>query len=235
MSENKEIKDDKFSAIEQTLSRTELFIEKNQKLLSGIVIGVIVVVGSYLLYQRYVHQPKERAAQAAMFMAEKYFEKDSLNLALKGDGKYMGFLAIIDEYGSTKAGNLAHFYTGIIYLNQGKFDDAITQLKKFSADDIILSSEALGAIGDANMELKKTDEAISYYKKAAENNNNRFTTPIFLMKEASALEDQGKNDEAIAIYERIQTEFAMVRSGNYSRLADEAEKMIARLKAKTGK
>ena len=43
-----------------------------------------------------------------MFKGEQYFAKDSFNLALNGNGAdYEGFEAIIDQYGSTSAGNLA--------------------------------------------------------------------------------------------------------------------------------
>ena len=39
------------------------------------------------------------------------------NLALNGgEGKY-GFIDIIDNYGSTDAGNLANYYAGMAFLN----------------------------------------------------------------------------------------------------------------------
>ncbi|MEI7594555.1 MAG: tetratricopeptide repeat protein [Bacteroidota bacterium] len=227
MAENNE---DKFSTIEQTLSKTELFIEKNQKIISAVVLGLVVIVGGYFLYQKYVVVPKEQKAQAAMQWAQKYFEVDSLDLALNGKGAdQMGFLDIIDEFGGTKAANTAYFCTGRIYLEKGKYEDAISYLNKYSADDIITSAEAIGLIGDANMELGKVDDAISFYKKAAAQNENQFTTPIFLMKAAVALEEQNKIDEALEIYERLNTEFVRTTEGR------DAEKYIARLKTKAGK
>ncbi|MFH2096412.1 MAG: hypothetical protein ABIJ16_11950, partial [Bacteroidota bacterium] len=78
--------------IEQTLSRAEQFIDKNQKILSVIVIGIIVIVGGYIGYKKLYLNPRQEKALVEMFKAEAYFEKDSFNLALEGDGNYDGFL-----------------------------------------------------------------------------------------------------------------------------------------------
>ena len=90
--------------------------------------------------------PLEEDAQTEMFMAELYFQKDSFALALNGDEQYEGFLSISDDYGLTKAGNLANYYAGLCYLNLGEFENAIDYFSDFSSDDIILSSLALGCI-----------------------------------------------------------------------------------------
>ncbi len=65
-----------------------------------------------------------------MFTAEYYFEKDSVDLALFGDGESYGFMDIIDDYGSTSAGNLAKYYSGICYYNKGEYEDAISLFEK---------------------------------------------------------------------------------------------------------
>ena len=227
MAENTE---DKFSSIEETLSKTELFIEKNQKTISLIAVGLVIIVGGYLLYQKYMVQPKEIKAQAAMQWAQKYWEMDSLDLALNGKGTdQLGFIDIINEFGGTRAANTSYFCTGRIYMEKGQFDEAISYLNKYSADDVITSALAIGLIGDANMELGKVDDAINFYQKAAAKNENQFTTPIFLMKAAQALEEQNKLDEAVAIYERLSTEYVRTSEGR------EAEKFVARIKSKTGK
>jgi tetratricopeptide (TPR) repeat protein len=159
-----------------------------------------------------------------MFMAEKYFEQDSLKLALNGDGQYPGFLEIIDDYGMTKSAKLAHYYAGIIYLNEGQFEEAISHLKKFKTKDALVQPMAQGAIGDAYMELGKTAEAADYYLKASKISENEFTTPVFLQKAAWAFEEAGNNAKALEAYDRIRVEFP--RSAE----ARDVEKYIARLK-----
>ena len=156
-----------------------------------------------------------------MFKAQMYFERDSFNLALNGDGNYSGFLDIIDDYNWTKAADLSKYYAGVSYLYLGKYDKAIEYLKSFGGNDKIVSSMALGAIGDAYSELNNMDDAISFYKKAARNNANGYTTPYFLFKAGMALKVQGKNSDALILFKEIKNEYPD------SRQASEIDKYIA--------
>ena len=124
--------EERIVAVEEALSKTENFIEKNQKLLAYIVGGIVAVVLIYMAYKKFYVAPREQKAQEQMWMAEKYFEKDSLNKAINGDGNYYGFKKIIDEYSGTKASNRSHYYLGLCYLKKGQFQNAIEQLKDFS-------------------------------------------------------------------------------------------------------
>jgi tetratricopeptide (TPR) repeat protein len=214
---------DPIQNVEEALTKTELFIEKNRTILLGALAGVIVIVGGFLAYNQYIVKPAELEAQSASFRAEIYFEKDSFNLALNGDKKgTQGFLSIIDEFGSTKTGNLAHYYAGICYLNLGKFQESIEQLDQYNGSDLLTNSMALGAKGDALMELKKTQEAIDQYIKAAGKSENQFSTPMYLMKAALGYEDLGNYAKAIEIYTNIREKFFTSQEGR------EAEKYIAR-------
>ena len=203
MAENKEVLVD----VQEVYSKTERYIEENRKSLGVILGAIVLVIGGYFAWDRLYVSPLEDEARSAMFMAQKYFEKDSLNKAINGDGNYKGFKYIIDEYGVTKSANLAHYYLGICYLNQGKFQDAINQLKEFDTDDEILGPVATGAIGDANLELGKKEEAVNFYLKAAKQNDNKFTTPYYLMKAAVAYEEQKDYKNAVKIYEQIKSNY----------------------------
>ncbi len=194
-------------AVEEALSRTEVFIEKNQRVLI-IVIGVIVVaVLAFYGYKRLYVAPMEEEAQSQMFMAERYFEIDSLNRALFGDGNYLGFIDIIEEYGVTKSANLAKYYAGICYLKQGDFDQAIDYLNDFKKKDQIVGPMAFGALADAYLEMDQPEEAAKYYMEAAEFQTNDFTTPMFLMRAGWTYEILGEYDKALDAYTRIQQEF----------------------------
>ena len=113
-----------FKRIDETASKTEAFVAKNQKYIF-IIIGIVavVVLGS-LAYKEYIAKPKQLNAMNDMFQAQKYFDqavtgvaKDSLyNLALNGgEGKYC-MLDIIEEYSGTPSANLASYYAGTAYL-----------------------------------------------------------------------------------------------------------------------
>lgn len=213
MAKNNEVKkEDNLLEVENALTRSEQFIEKNQKIL-GIVIGaIVVVVGAYLGFTKLYIQPKEKTAQEQMFFAEQYFEKDSFNLAVNGDGTNPGFLDIIGDYGMTKAANLSNYYVGVSYLHMGQFEDALTYLNKFSTDDVVLAPVHEGAKGDCYAELNQADKALSAYKKAY-SYKNEFTTPVYLMKAGQLMETQGKNAEALEVYKQIKKDYPTSTEG----------------------
>jgi tetratricopeptide (TPR) repeat protein len=223
--------EEKIQVVEEALGKTELFIEKNQKLLTIIIGAIVLVVLGYFGFQRFYIAPREKEAQSQMFMAQKYFEEDSLKLALNGDGNYLGFLNIIEDYSMTTAANLSNYYAGMIYLKKGDFNNAIKYLKKFSSDDEFVGPMATGAIGDAYMELKDTKKAIDYYLKASDQQKNDLTSPQFLLKAGWAMELSGDYSKAADAYKRIQKEFPK------STESRDIEKYIARADAlgKTGK
>ncbi len=204
---------DAIENVEEVLSRSEQFIEDNQKIITAVIVIIIAVVGIYMGYKKYILEPKEENAQSQMFVAAQYFERDSFNLALNGDVNYPGFLAIIDDYSGTKAANLSKYYAGISYLHLGSFQEAIDYLKDFKSDDKMLKPIATGAIGDAYMELGNKEEAAKYYKKAAETSKNEFTSPIYLMKAAQAFELSGNYKEALALYKEIKKDYKTSAEG----------------------
>ncbi|WP_291725582.1 tetratricopeptide repeat protein [Bernardetia sp.] len=188
------------------LQQSILEVSENKGLRNAIfgILGLVAVAVVGLFgYQWYVEK-QEVKAQKELFPAQFYFEKDSLNAALKGDASTTsGVEKIADDYSITKAGDLAAFYEGVAYLKEGKFNEAIESLKQFSADDYLVQARAYSLIGDAYMELENADEAITYYKKAANHYPNDVFTPEYLMKLALAYEV--KNDFAMAAqaYETI--------------------------------
>jgi tetratricopeptide (TPR) repeat protein len=219
---NKNKTEDQFAQVEQALSKTEQYIEDNQKSLMIIIGAIIGIIVLFKAYQNFYIAPLEQEAQIEIYMAELYFQKDSFNLALNGDGQYAGFLAVADEYNSTRVGELANYYAGLCYLHTGDYKNAIEYLEDFSSNDIILSSLALGCTGDAYMELSETDNAMDAYEDAIANSNNQFTAPRYMMKLAVIHELNGDHSDALEIYKAIKKDF------NASSEASGIEKYISR-------
>ena len=214
----------KIIAVEEALGKTEQFIEKNQKIIIIIIVSLVALVLGYFGIKQFYIKPQEAKVHAEMFYAEKYFELDSLDLALNGDGEHVGFLEVIDNYGITKASNLAKYYTGIIYLKKGQFQEAINYLEDYDVDDQIIGSIATSSIGDAYMEMNNLDKALEYYLKAADQNINNFTSPQCLMKAGFVYEEKGDWTSALKTYERIKKEFFK------SQESREIDKYIAKAK-----
>jgi len=204
-----------FSTLDETASKTEDFVAKNQKIIIGVVGVIALVLVGYLAYQKFVAAPKEDEAATEMFQAQQYFQQatdgvasDSLyKLSLKGaEGKF-GFVDIADKYSGTDAGNLANYYAGIAYLNTGKYTEAIEYLGKFKSDDIVLSALAKGAIGDAYSQNNQPKEALENYVKAVEANKNDFTTPRFLLKAGKTALALGNKEDALKYFTDIKDNF----------------------------
>jgi tetratricopeptide (TPR) repeat protein len=211
------------SNVEQTLTRTEQYLEENYKsLLIGL--GVIVaLVGIFWLGKLYLNKRNDEA-QSQIYQAERYLEMDSLDLALNGDGNYLGFLDIAADYKFTNTSNLAKYCAGICYLHLGEYDLAIDYLNKYSKKDKVLGALAIGATGDAYVELGDLENGLSKYIEAADYADNSFNTPLFLMKAAEIHELSGEYDEALKIYERIENEYPESTEGTT------IDKYIARVK-----
>ncbi len=192
--------------IAEKLVPGEDFLKSNSKILAGVLAVAIVLIGGVLFFQYNTQQQNEKA-QAEMFQAVYFFEQDSVDFALNGDGINKGFLNIIESYPRTDAANLAHFYTGSIYLSQKKFEDALTHLQEFSTDDYLVQAKAYSLVGDANLELGKTEEAIAQYTKAARTNENKYMSPKYLAKLAVAQEEAGKIEDAIKTYTEIEEKY----------------------------
>lgn len=192
--------------IAEKLVPGEDFLKSNSKIFAGILAVAVVLIGGILFFQ-YNTQKQNEKAQAEMFQAVYFFEQDSVDFALNGDGINKGFLNIIESYPRTDAANLAHFYTGSIYLSQKKFEDALTHLEEFSTDDYLVQAKAYSLVGDANLELGKTEEAIAQYTKAARTNENKYMSPKYLAKLAVAQEEAGKIEDAIKTYAEIEEKY----------------------------
>jgi tetratricopeptide (TPR) repeat protein len=199
--------DEKIVAVEEALSRSEMFIEKNQKIIIIALAAIVIVVLGFLGYRKFISEPREIKANNEIFSAQGYFEQDSLDKALNGDGQNAGFIDIINDYGSTKAGNLAKYYAGVSYLKKGEFQKAVEYLEDFSTEDPLVGPMAIGALGDAYLELGKNEKAVAQYMKASSASDNELTSPLFLMKAGMTYELLGTYDKALEVYKTIKTNY----------------------------
>jgi len=225
MSKKKDQNDELIVDVEEVYSKTETFIEENKNVVSIVVAVIALAIGGFFAYQSFYLKPLQVEAQEAMFMAEKYFAEDSMNLAIYGDGAYAGFLEISEEYSGTKAANLSNYYLGIAFLRTGQYEAAIDALEDFDTDDVMVGNIAKGAIGDAYLELGDLKKAASNYTKAARRSKNEFSTPLYLMRAAQVYEMMNDYDEALSLYKEIKSDYRK------SPEAAEVDKLIARAEA----
>ena len=188
------------SHVESANNKEDFFLKFKKQIIIGVVAILLVVAGA-ILYNAYVAGPREDKASTLLGKGQTYFQNEMFEQALNGDGAgYVGFAKIASEYSSTKAGNLANLYAGLCYANLGKWAEAEKSLDAFSSkDDQMISPAAQAALGDVYAHLKKNDQAVDAFKKAAsmadskaEDDANNSLSPAFLIKAGEILESDGK-------------------------------------------
>ncbi|OYU95478.1 MAG: tetratricopeptide repeat protein [Bacteroidetes bacterium B1(2017)] len=212
----------------ETTHKVEHFYHDYKKQINIVALVAILAVAGYFGYTKFILAPQEKEAQEAIFPAQTWFEKDSFDLALKGQGEKLGFEAVAENYGLTKAGNLAHYYAGVCLMRKGEYQAAIDHLDKFSNDNELVGPMATGLKGDAYSELKEYDKAAKLYMKAAAMSKNKLTSPIFLKKAGLTFEELKQYDDAVSAYEKIKNEFSDAQE------AQDIDKYIARATAEKG-
>lgn len=187
--------------------------------------AVILLCGGYLAYKYLVKGPQEEKAIEAMFKAEDYYRADSLKVALNGDGINAGFLKIIDRYEGTRAGNLARFYAGNIYLKLGDFNNAVKHLKAFDTDAKQVQARAYKLLGDAYAESGKNGDALDAYKKAARHfEEDDANASEYLFMAAYFADRVAKNQkEAISLFKELKQKYPRTEKGF------EADRFLAQL------
>lgn len=199
--------EEKNTNIEDVISKSELFIEQNQKTIITAVVAVLVVAFAIFGFVKWYAQPRQEKANNAIFGAEQYFANSEYQLALDGNDQFAGFNEVAKRYGSTKAGKRAKYEAGLCYLHLGQYDEAIKQLNSYKGKDTFTKVIAVIAQADAELDLNNTKKAISLYDKAAKMDNNYVTTPFALFKEGMCYVIENNGAEAIKCFQQIKDNY----------------------------
>ena len=200
----------------ETLNKAENYLDSNKKNLIYGFLSIAAIIAAFVYLKVEMLPARERKAQEDIRIAQFYFEKDSFDMALNGSGKTKGFLKVADggfEYSFTKAKNLSNFYSGVCYLQIGKFDKAIEYLERFSTDESMLKAQTYSVLGDAYAEKKDMEKAVSNYKKAAAATKNKILSPMYKLKAGMACEYVKDNESALKFYQEIRNEYPTSEEG----------------------
>ena len=205
--------------LEQEVTKTEAFFEKNKKAIIYGVVFIIAIIAGYILCDTYYLKPRANEANTELAKSQQLFDEQQYDKALTG------FQKVADEYGSTDAANLAQLYIGICQANLGKWQAAVDALESFSGkDDQMISPAAEGALGNAYANLNQLDKAVEHLKKAAKMADNNTLSPVYLIQAGEILESQGKKSEALQLYMQVKEKY--VNSMQYQTI----DKYIERVK-----
>lgn len=215
-------------SLNETAYKAENFFERHSKIIIGVLGALALIAIGYFVYLKTILEPKSEKAFTEMVQADEYFKQDSVLLALKGSpGSFQGYEQIVEEYGSTKGGNIARYKAGVAYYQLGDFASAVSMLEKFTSEDEILTAQKNGMIGNALVESKKDKEALAYYVKAAEGTNVEAIQTLYYTKAGKLAIQLGQNADAQKYFQTLADKYPNAGNG-------EVEKFLERLKYATG-
>lgn len=215
-----------FENIEEVLSSSERFIEKNQKTILLALLAVVVVVGGIIAYNYLYKNPRNEKAQAAIYKGERFFQNQEDSIAIFGNGNdYIGFENIIRDFSGTKTADLARAYAGISYSRLGNNEKALEYLSKFKGGDLLITPAVEGAIGDIYMNMGNVDKAISHFNNAAKKANDEMLSPIYYNKVGLAYLSTQNFAKAIETFQMIKDKFINSPQGQEADKYIEAAKL----------
>ena len=187
---------------------TDLF-ESNKNIIYGIAIFTIILVGAFWFYKHQYMAPRSANADDEIYKSDQLMEQDSFALALNGKpaavgqaGGSIGYTGVISKYSGTPAANIAHYKAGAACLRMGQAELALKYLKNYSGPEE-LQTQAYNMMGDAASSINKTDEALGYYQKAANNTGNVSLVVYSLYKAGKLLEHTGDLARAKKYYTQV--------------------------------
>ena len=209
----KKVADVQDAVVAKAVGRTELFFEKNgKKILAALVVIVLIVAAGYAYKKLVVDRNASRASELIVEAQYRFDgENPDYSLALNGDENGAGFLDVVEQYGSTPAGNLAKHYAGVCYLRLGDLENAAKYLSGYKSvkgiPGAVVNAQNFGLRGDIAVENGDYAEAVKMFGKAVEASENNFTTPLYLYKKGLALEALGNKAEALKCYRKILSDY----------------------------
>lgn len=211
--------------LNESLTSVSERVAKNKKVLYW-TLGLLIAIGAcWCAWLWFYQTPRVNNSVAA-------YDK-AMSAAMGGDSIAAAeFAKVADKYSGTDAGNIAAMQAAQAYYRLGKYQETVKYLEKFSTKEEVLGAQSYVLLGDAYVNLKKYDDALSAFntaiKKAA---GNEQIVPMVLWKEANIYDAQKKYQEALNCFEQVKASFPNYTYGNG--LTPDA--YIAREKARLGK
>ena len=213
--------DQNLENVQEALTTNAMWIEKNQKVITWVVVAVVAVVLGIMAVNQYVIKPKAAEANNENAKAVAYFMQGDYEKALNGDdAECIGFEQIAQDYKMYQAGKLAALYAGICYYQTGEYEEAAKYLKKFSADDLTIDPAAKQLLGDAYVQMQEYDKAVKAFEAAAKSGND-LIAPMSLKKAGLVYLEMGNKKAAHKAFSTIKADYPM------SNEAQDIEKYIA--------
>lgn len=174
---------------------------KKFKIVTYVIGGTIASVLLILLYRQFFWKPSNEKSKDGYWIAQNFIAKDSTDKAIAA------LVPFVKKYDGKSGGEIGQYLLATQYIKKGEFKKALTNLEGVSLQDIYLSTMCIGLQGDCLSELKKYDDALDLYVKAADADDNDLTAPMYLFKAGACAEQLEKYEKANELYTRIKNDY----------------------------
>jgi TolA-binding protein len=191
-----------------TYFKAQSWYDENRKRLSTIGGVVIVLVLALWFYSNNVRANNERATTdlAKVFT---FYDNGQYQIAINGipERNVTGLQALVDNYGSTKSGNLAKFYLASAYYNSQDFDKALEYFKDYSGGNPLLEISALAGAGACFEAKGEHMKAAENFEKAGLKNADDPNAPENLVNAARNFGKAGEKERAVELLKKVKKEY----------------------------
>lgn len=197
-----------FKDLDRGALDTERFLEKHSKTLITVFGALVIAVLGYFAFQQFYVAPRNEEATLSYLAAQKNLADGKEELALGGKtAANPGYLGTYNEYSGTKVGKLSAYNAGLLKFKEGKYQEAYDLLDQFSSGNNVLMALKYGAMADCQINLNKTDEALSLLDKATSASDDPYTSYYFTRKAGLVALALKKNAEAKKYFSTIDEKY----------------------------
>jgi tetratricopeptide (TPR) repeat protein len=205
------------------------WFEENKKRLSTFSLLVVAVILGVWFYANNVRNNNEKAMNDLAKVFE-YYDNGQYQVAINGlpEKNVPGLQTIVDNYGSTKTGNLAKFYLANAYYNIQNFDKALELFDGVSTNVDLVAISAIA--GEAACYEAKGDfaQAAKFYEKAGKKSSTDPNAADNLVCAARDYVKAGDKAHGIELYKLVKEEYAQ------SAAARDAERFLLEMNESNG-
>ena len=201
----KEIKEDRLitSYVELTT-----WYENNKKIVNGVLTGIVLLA---IVIVAYVNNVSSNNLKATTELGKvlPYYDQGKYDLAISGNlqDNIRGLQSIVDDYGSTKAGELAGFYLANSYFSQGDYDKAMKYYLNVDVKDDLITASALAGAGACYEAKGDNAKAAPLYEKAALKTSKDVNVAENLFHAAQNYMLGGNKEKAIELFKKVKKDY----------------------------
>lgn len=226
--------------LDQSLSSFSSKIEKHGKKI-GLVVTAVVVVAiaaiGFVFWNRHsdAESAKKYSGIESKVTAQAMKADPSVQDSVYKATKIKELQAIAKSDAGKAGGNLANLDLAEMYYESGKYNEAVKCLNETKVSEPAMKAGAKILLADCYVNMKKYGEALSALNEAAD---LAAETPEIavraLLKKALVLDEQKKYGDALAVYEKIISEYPQT-AAQISAAGMNVEAYAERERARLGK